>query len=161
MNTAGYLVLPIVPGGYARDVTTKTVVIQTMQGPIQCCPYSSVKPELKGICRRASAILADDSDSGSSNNTDFANPFGLASWLHFVLARCHPFNDGNGRTTRMVASIPLMRAGYPPIAINLSQRAGYLSAINKAYDGDFKPLANCICEGMKDTIKSVREVMAA
>jgi hypothetical protein len=39
--------------------------------------------------------------------------------------------DGNGRLGRIIASIPLMRAGYPPIAIELERRTEYYKAINK------------------------------
>ena len=40
--------------------------------------------------------------------------------------------DGNGRVSRLLASIPLIRAGYPPINIRLHIRAEYLQALNTA-----------------------------
>ncbi len=43
-----------------------------------------------------------------------------------------PLQDGNGRTTRLITSIPLMMHGYPPISIGLTQRSNYYDAINKA-----------------------------
>jgi len=36
----------------------------------------------------------------------------VASKLHLQLLRIHPFADGNGRTTRLLASFVMMRAGY-------------------------------------------------
>lgn len=82
------------------------------------------------------------------NNRQPINLFAFASWLHLVLARCHPFDvricsrflpkmylsfiqDGNGRTTRLIASIPLVLHGYPPISIPLSARESYIDAINQ------------------------------
>ncbi|KIO13166.1 hypothetical protein M404DRAFT_992744 [Pisolithus tinctorius Marx 270] len=42
-----------------------------------------------------------------------------------VFVRCHPFEDGNGRLARLLASIPLMEDGYSPMFISLGQRAAY------------------------------------
>jgi len=39
--------------------------------------------------------------------------------------------DGNGGTTRLVASLSLIVNGYPPISIPLSARETYNHAINQ------------------------------
>lgn len=46
--------------------------------------------------------------------TSSQNLFATASWFHYLLAGCHPFNDSNGRTCKLVPSIPLVLVGYPP-----------------------------------------------
>lgn len=69
----------------------------------------------------------------------------FASWLaaaatgpatafaaHRRLVAIHPFNDGNGRTARLLMNLLLLRAGYPPIAIRLEDRVAYLSALQSA-----------------------------
>jgi len=33
-----------------------------------------------------------------------------------------PFNDGNGRTARLLMNLILIRAGYPPIAVRPEDR---------------------------------------
>lgn len=48
---------------------------------------------------------------------------------HRKLVAIHPFNDGNGRTARLLMNLILARAGYPPIAIRPEDRAGYLQAL--------------------------------
>jgi Fic family protein len=35
-----------------------------------------------------------------------------AAWMHLALAAIHPFQDGNGRTARIVASLVMYRGGY-------------------------------------------------
>jgi hypothetical protein len=35
---------------------------------------------------------------------------------HMRLVDIHPFNDGNGRTARLLMNLILIRSGYPPIA---------------------------------------------
>jgi hypothetical protein len=37
--------------------------------------------------------------------------------LHISLVRIHPFVDGNGRIARLVANLPVLHSGWPPILI--------------------------------------------
>jgi Fic family protein len=36
---------------------------------------------------------------------------------HRRLVDIHPFNDGNGRTARLLINLVLLRDGYPPVAV--------------------------------------------
>ena len=36
---------------------------------------------------------------------------------HRRLVEIHPFNDGNGRTARLLMNLILLRGGYPPVAV--------------------------------------------
>ena len=38
---------------------------------------------------------------------------------HRRLVEIHPFNDGNGRTARLLMNLILIRGGYPPVAVRL------------------------------------------
>jgi len=40
--------------------------------------------------------------------------------------------DGNGRVSRLLASLPLIRACYPFVNIRLKMRVEYLQALNPA-----------------------------
>jgi Fic family protein len=63
---------------------------------------------------------------------------------HLSLVGIHPFNDGNGRTARLLMNLMLARAGYPPMAIRLEDKPAYLRSLEKAQsgggDGDFHEL---------------------
>ncbi|KAF8056565.1 fido domain-containing protein [Lyophyllum atratum] len=132
--------------GKTRTFTQKTVVVGGSY-LIECCPFPQVDEEMDYILRMAKQWIAN-----------FRNPFATASWIHLALAKCHPFEDGNGRIVRLLASIPLIRHGYPPISISLAQRSVYYAAINKAYQGDHKPMIECIMQGMQETIESVQNL---
>jgi Fe2+ or Zn2+ uptake regulation protein len=50
--------------------------------------------------------------------------------LHIGFVHIHPFWDGNGRLARLVANLPLLRAGLPPLTIDSNQRAAYIKALS-------------------------------
>jgi Fic family protein len=43
--------------------------------------------------------------------------------MHQVFVRIHPFFDGNGRMARLIANLPVLAAGFPPILVAMSRRA--------------------------------------
>ena len=53
--------------------------------------------------------------------------------LHLAFVRIHPFFDGNGRMARLLANLPVLNAGLPPILIDRTRRQDYLSYL-AAYD---------------------------
>ena len=52
--------------------------------------------------------------------------------IHHELTVIHPFNDGNGRTARAFMNFQLIRYGFPPVYIELSDKTEYLNALNDA-----------------------------
>jgi Fic family protein len=54
---------------------------------------------------------------------------------HRRLVDIHPFNDGNGRTARLLMNLVLLRAGYPPISVRPEDRLAYLGALQEAQSG--------------------------
>lgn len=54
---------------------------------------------------------------------------------HRRLVDIHPFNDGNGRTARLLMNLVLIRAGYPPVAVRPEDRLSYSRALQEAQAG--------------------------
>jgi Fic family protein len=50
---------------------------------------------------------------------------------HRRLVDIHPFNDGNGRTARLLMNLILLRGGYPPVAVRPADRAAYIIALQQ------------------------------
>ena len=48
---------------------------------------------------------------------------------HIVFVRIHPFFDGNGRIARLIANLPVLGAGFPPILVPMSCRADYIDLL--------------------------------
>lgn len=63
------------------------------------------------------------------------NPILLASEFHYRFIRIHPFDDGNGRTARIVMNFILMQYNYPPVIIKTEDKNNYFSALQLADTG--------------------------
>jgi len=50
--------------------------------------------------------------------------------LHVSFVRIHPFFDGNGRLARLIANIPVLKSGLPPVIISVQQRKQYIDALS-------------------------------
>ncbi len=59
--------------------------------------------------------------------------------MHISFASIHPFFDGNGRLTRLVANIPLLKNGFLPIIVNNEDRQEYIELLSN-YNLESKPL---------------------
>ena len=57
----------------------------------------------------------------------------LAAYVfaHVSFVRIHPFFDGNGRLARLLANIPVLSAGFPPIVIPSESRLEYIGELWK------------------------------
>ena len=58
------------------------------------------------------------------------DPFARAVAMSVLLTECHPFDDGNGRVSRMMANAELSNRGYGRIIIPTVFRGNYLSALS-------------------------------
>ncbi|MFB6455438.1 Fic family protein [Chitinophaga sp. Hz27] len=64
------------------------------------------------------------------------HPVQLAALLHYRFVRMHPFDDGNGRMSRLLMNYVLLRHNYPPVIIKSDDKKNYLNALNDADIGD-------------------------
>lgn len=64
------------------------------------------------------------------------HPAELAARLHYKFVRIHPFDDGNGRISRLVMNYILLKHGLPPVIIKSADKRQYLFALNQADTGN-------------------------
>lgn len=70
-----------------------------------------------------------------------------AAWLHHAFTQIHPFQDGNGRVARALASIDFIRAGLFPLLVGRDEfKARYLPALEAADAGELKLLVQYFAE---------------
>lgn len=71
---------------------------------------------------------------------DRVHPLIAAAWLHHRFVQIHPFADGNGRVARGLTLLALQRHRYAPLVVDRFKRDAYLAALDRANDGDLRPL---------------------
>lgn len=63
-----------------------------------------------------------------------------SAWLHHRFTQIHPFEDGNGRVARALASAVFVKAGWYPLSVHRDQRSRYIDALEVADHGDLRGL---------------------
>jgi Fic family protein len=70
----------------------------------------------------------EDWQAWSQENHSLPAPI-RAVILHAWLTHIHPYIDGNGRLSRAIGNLELIRAGYPPIIIKKKERERYIESL--------------------------------
>ena len=65
-----------------------------------------------------------------------------AAWMHHRFVRTHPFQDGNGRVSRMLMAYAYLRRGEPPPVIAAERRDDYIDALERADRGDLRAFSD-------------------
>lgn len=58
-------------------------------------------------------------------------PIELAALFHYRYIRIHPFEDGNGRISRLIVNYILAKHGYPMIVVKSDDKNNYLTALHQ------------------------------
>lgn len=65
------------------------------------------------------------------DNARKLHPVERAAQFHYRFVSIHPFDDGNGRMSRLLMNLLLMQAGYYPCIIQNAHRRRYLQALEQ------------------------------
>jgi Fic family protein len=90
------------------------------------------------------------------------HPVVYAAIAHARLANIQPFIDGNGRTSRLVMNMELMKSGYPIVLIDVNDRALYcrlleLGDINNDYTEFTDFIADCVKKSLKIYLDAIEQ----
>lgn len=81
------------------------------------------------------------------------HPVALAAEFHYRFVRIHPFDDGNGRMSRLLLNLILLRHGYPMTVIKNADRNRYLAALAEADAGEPEPFLRFIIENVEASLQ--------
>ena len=89
-----------------------------------------------------------------SANKHKLHPFELATMIHAKLTWIHPFEDGNGRTSRTIMNWILMKNGYPMFFIPFEKREEYYLTLEEADKENFKEYISRMLRLIIDQVRS-------
>lgn len=81
-----------------------------------------------------------------------------SAWLHHRFTQIHPFEDGNGRVARAIASLVFIRKGMFPLLISREERAEYLEALSCADRMDMSPLVNLFARVQRKCLRKALSI---
>ncbi len=76
----------------------------------------------------------------------------LATEFKHRFVHIHPFGDGNGRVSRLIFNIILMKEGYPIVVILKNDRTKYYKALQKADKGKVDDLVFFISQAVERSL---------
>ncbi len=76
------------------------------------------------------------------------NPILIAAEFHYRFIRIHPFDDGNGRTARILMNFVLMKFGYPPVIIKTEDKTNYFAVLQMADAGNLEAFLEYIAQNL-------------
>jgi len=135
--------VPLLKGAYKRDPNNPRRADGTMH---EYCPPELVDEEMGRL-----VAWYRDAESNA------VAPEVLSAWLHHRFTQIHPFQDGNGRVARALASLVFLKAGVFPLVIR-KQDAQYIDLLEQADRGELGPLVPFFAERQK---KSILAALAA
>ncbi len=104
----------------------------------QYCPPEHVDAEMDRLLEMHEAHTA----SGIAPDVS-------AAWLHHRFVQIHPFQDGNGRVARAIASLVLIRDGMFPLVVTNRDREQYLEVLGDADNGHLAPFVALVARLQK------------
>jgi Fic family protein len=81
------------------------------------------------------------------------NPLIIASVLHHKFVAIHPFDDGNGRTARILMNLILIKFGYTIIVLKNENKLNYYGALELADEGEYEDFINLLGNELINTLK--------
>ena len=75
--------------------------------------------------------------------------------VHVELILIHPFRDGNGRLSRLVASVMALQAGWPQLDFTLwdERRSNYIAAIHAGLS-DYRPMERLVRQVLREVARN-------
>lgn len=140
VDTLGNIVqIPLLKGEFKKSENNP----KRQDGSIYLyCPPIHVEQEIDNLIQ----IYTDLSKQGVS-------PIIIAAWVHHAFTQIHPFQDGNGRIARLLASLTLIKNGLLPFTVRRSEKAAYITALEKADNGNPKDLVAFFALEQKKSIE--------
>ncbi|MHB8126704.1 MAG: Fic family protein [Desulfitobacteriaceae bacterium] len=86
------------------------------------------------------------------------HPIIIAAWFHHGFVQIHPFQDGNGRIARLLASLILIKNDLFPFTVKRDEKKQYIDSLELADKDNYQPLINFFCQNQVRNIEHALNV---
>jgi len=140
--------IPLIKGRFKERENNPTRPDGTV---VMYCPPEHVEAEMDKLIQILEVLTEEN-----------VHPLLIASWVHHAFTTIHPFQDGNGRVVRLIASLILIKNNFFPITVLREEaKEKYILALEKADNDQPQNLINYFAEIQRRNIEealNIREV---
>jgi len=84
-----------------------------------------------------------------------------AALLHYKFVTIHPFDDGNGRISRLLMNLVLLQEGLPPCIIKNKNRRSYIATLEKIRNGaSVKSFLLFVARELKESMIFMQKILS-
>lgn len=164
---------------FIKDVASKDIAIdERLIKEIHAIILHSIDKENAGTYRNVSVMISGSEhmppapylieeqmnrfiERFNQMEADKVHPILIASYLHSELVKIHPFVDGNGRTSRLLMNLYLLRTGY--VIINLKgdsdSKLKYYQSLEKSHvENDSSDFDMLVADSELESLKKYIEL---
>lgn len=132
--------IPLIKGRFKERENNPTRHDGTL---VMYCPPEQVDSEMDQLIMILDELIAQET-----------HPLIMAAWLHHAFTTIHPFQDGNGRVVRLLASLILIKYNYFPITVLREEaKERYIKALEEADAGEPQALVSYFGEIQRRNIE--------
>lgn len=123
--------------------------VRTRSGKVHTyCPPESVQAEMDKFCREIQSEIFEH-----------VHTVIRAAYVHYCLSQIHPFEDGNGRICRIIASMFLMQTYKVPLIVYSDRKQTYLQALEAVENQDYNQLTQNIADRIAATLAELTQII--
>ncbi len=137
------LEIPLLRGKYKIRENNPTGKDGTV---IKYCPPEHVDAEMDNLIR-----LYEE-------HTSNVHQLIMATWFHHAFTTIHPFQDGNGRIARLLASLIFIKYDLFPFTVNRDERVRYIKGLEQADKGEPQDLVDYFAAVQKQNIENTLDL---
>ena len=108
------------------------------------CPPVHVESEIDNLIKIYNELEAKST-----------SPIIISAWFHHAFSIIHPFQDGNGRIARLLASLILIKHGLFPFTVKRNEKKKYIDSLELADKNEPNELVVFFSEVQKRNIETV------
>ena len=114
------------------------------------CPPEQVEGEMRRFL---------DLYNGAGGIRERAYPVNVeAAWLHHRFVRTHPFQDGNGRVSRLLMAWAYVKRHLPPPVVSADRKSAYIRALEAADEGRLKAFSDHVGDLATSTLREAIQI---
>lgn len=147
LEDGSYVQVPLLKGQWKKWVNNPEQKDKTIH---EYCPPEQVQIEMERLI-----------SLHKKHNKLNVRPEVEAAFLHHRFTQIHPFQDGNGRIARALASLIFIQSNGFPFVVGQDERKDYIDSLEAADNGEIVLLQKFMTEKQKDFLyKAIKEAQS-